>query len=100
MNSVVHTRGLDTVSFSIHITVLFLQLFVVQSHAIFQVHLSLSLYCSKFDHKIFRSRCFKPIPSPESIFNTFASQSTGLVHEGLFAFGFPWTSQLKQIRYF
>ena len=29
MNSVVHTRGLDPVSFSFHKTVLFLQLFAV-----------------------------------------------------------------------
>ena len=68
MNSVVHTRGLDPFSFSFHKTVLFLQLFAVQLHANFQVHLSLSLYCSNFDQKIFRKRCFKPFPSLKSIF--------------------------------
>ena len=41
MNSVVHTRGFDSVSFSFHITVLFLQLFVVQSHANFQALVAL-----------------------------------------------------------
>ena len=74
MNSVVHTRGLDPVSFLFHKRVLFLQVFTVQSHANFPVHLSLSLYCSNFDQKIFRSHCFKPIPSLESILNTFASR--------------------------
>ena len=67
MNFVVHTRGLDSISFSFHITVLFLQLFVVQSHSNFQVHLSLAFYCSNFDQNIFRSRCFKQIPSLKSI---------------------------------
>ena len=52
MNSVIHTRAFDSVSFSFHITLLFLQLFVVQSHANFQVHLSPTLYCSNFDQTI------------------------------------------------
>ena len=41
MNSVVQTRGFDSVSFSFHITVLYLQLFVVQSHANFQALVAL-----------------------------------------------------------
>ena len=56
MNFVVHTRGLVSVSFSFRKTFLFLQLFAIQTHANFQVQLSLSLYCSNFDQKIFRSR--------------------------------------------